>query len=1002
LKVSFRDSIFSSSSICRELSDVIADISSGVHKELIERIRIEDKETRTELKKKLSVFYVDVFFEDNASSLSKSSCYKSTGIIQFDIDDYDVEKSKSIVKTINDCSSVIYSFLSASGGIKFGVRTDFKCSDETIKHKHKYAYEIVKEELSELLKKLEVDDAVGSICQQCYLSYDENAYLNLDAEKIILNDRVNSKFDEEQKRIDAKANLDAEYVANTIDEKDVLDALSCINKSMNYKERLEINFAVIDFFGDRARHILLAHWNVDDRVKLERDIDSQIRAHKSEASKKITVASLFYHALKTGWTRQVSDAVASGSNATYDYDKFYTTDEVSSRLKTIIHDDFFRDKKDKMVIVEAGAGKTRTMYKVLSEYLNANENVKVAIFLKTHEMIEEFVSAMNENIDEYNAKQASGFAGLRTRIGYKHRAHVIKGQKILCHQFKNDEISEADINSMGTSVCNDCFYNFEDSCDYLNQFKEYMGVLGNVRIYTHNRLFKKSKKDKGFKADYVIVDEDIVSMMTDVDDTLLTIKESKHSSLTAIIASVSDGNTLLDASVAASVQLKHDYEVVEKRLEEIKDKISKLYARSNGASVFSSQSNISKLKNLLSTQKTKEKELALMEELMHLSCGNKLQSKNVWIQQRENDAVRLTYGKTKQILSEYKNASMLYLDASGEQVVIDALFDKQFQIEHLRVVQQRNAKVYQVSNHSFSKSSFADDSGSKKIDALCDYIDVLETKKCGLIRYNRINADKQFFKKLDDKINAINGDDNCIGWFGNVRGINKFESCDTLIVVGQHRIADYGIFNLSQLIFREDITDANQQLEEVCYSKYLAKELMTKVYRMKDGEHREIEQYEYATAECKWTSNHFDKAETYQAVHRLRLLHGEDDKQLLIFSNAVLDVSIDALLDVNKELGVKNIQVLKHIKEKHFLVDSNDAFVDAFQWNANEAKRFRDKRENGDWLQNHRALNHWAYKTKNRTTGKVYSSKTQTHDDVKDFLENKVELEVKSVSAIKV
>ena len=282
LKVSFRDSIFSSSSRCRELSDVIADISSGVHKALIEQIRIEDKETRNQLKKKLSVFYVDVFFEDSASSLSKSSCYKSTGIIQFDIDDYDVEKSKSIVKTINDCSSVIYSFLSASGGIKFGVRTDFKCSDSTIKHKHEYAYEIVKEELSELLETLEVDDAVGSVSQQCYLSYDENAYLNLDAEKIILNDRVNSTFNEEQARIDDKARKNAESLAtNKTNEKDVLDALSCINKSMSYEERLQINFVVIDFFGDGAKSILLNHWNKTDKKKLASQIDSQIRAHKS-------------------------------------------------------------------------------------------------------------------------------------------------------------------------------------------------------------------------------------------------------------------------------------------------------------------------------------------------------------------------------------------------------------------------------------------------------------------------------------------------------------------------------------------------------------------------------------------------------------------------------------------------------------------------------------------------------------------------------------------------
>jgi hypothetical protein len=508
----------------------------------------------------------------------------------------------------------------------------------------------------------------------------------------------------------------------------------------------------------------------------------------------------------------------------------------------------------------------------------------------------------------------------------------------------------------------------------------------------------------------VIVDEDIVSMMTDTDETLLSISESKYSSLTTILARISKGMSLIDAtssrmevkdSTFYSVydDLRADYDAIEKEIDDIANAIKKIHGRlvnSKSASLYEA------LKKQQKRKQGKQKEHALLEELLLISNGDKLQSKNVWIQQRENDAVRLTFGKTKQILSEYKNASMLYLDASGEQVVIDTLFDKQFQIEHLRVVQQSNAKVYQVNNHSFSKSSFADDSEGKKINALCDYIDTLSTKKCGLIRYNRINADKQFFKKLDDKINAINGDDNCIGWFGNVRGINRFESCDTLIVVGQNRISNHAIFNLSQLIFRQDMTSKKKQFEEVCYSKYLAKELMTKVYRMKDGEHREIEQYEYKTAKCRFTSNHFDKAETYQAIHRLRLLHGTDDKTLLIFSNAVLDVSVDALLDVNKELGSKNIEVIKHIKEKHFLVDTNDAFIKHFSWDADDAKRFRDKRESGQWMQNHRALTHWTYKTKNRKTGKVYSSKTQTRDDVKDFLESEVGLKVKSVDARKV
>jgi hypothetical protein len=403
-------------------------------------------------------------------------------------------------------------------------------------------------------------------------------------------------------------------------------------------------------------------------------------------------------------------------------------------------------------------------------------------------------------------------------------------------------------------------------------------------------------------------------------------------------------------------------------------------------------------------KKGKQKEHALLEELLLISNGDKLQSKNVWIQHRVNhitkqkEAPRLTYGKTKQILDEYRDVPLLYMDASGEQTVIENLFDRNFEFEHLRVLQQGNAKVYQIFNRPYSKRSFADDLEGKKIDETCDWIDTLETKRCGLIRYMQINYDEDFFKKLDDKINVVNGGDDYIGWFGNVRGLNRFEECDSLLVLGQNRLPDYEIINLSQLIFREDIADAKQQLEEVCYSDYLKRETITKVFRMKDGNHQSIPQEDYKNAECRLTSKHFDKAETYQALHRIRLIHGTEHKLVFIFSNTPLDVSIDALLDWNKELGSKNIEVIKHIKEKHFLIDTNDAFIDAFQWNPDETKRFRDKRESGDWMKEHRALTHWKYETKKRRIGKVYSWCNQTENDVRQWLENEQDLHIKSVA----
>ena len=94
-------------------------------------------------------------------------------------------------------------------------------------------------------------------------------------------------------------------------------------------------------------------------------------------------------------------------------------------------------------------------------------------------------------------------------------------------------------------------------------------------------------------------------------------------------------------------------------------------------------------------------------------------------------------GKTIEILGEYKNASMLYMDATGEKVVIDTLFDRDFEFQEVRVQQQGNVKVYQfVNNASFSKSSFQNN--PKNLDDLCEWVETLDTELLGFIRYKLI------------------------------------------------------------------------------------------------------------------------------------------------------------------------------------------------------------------------------------------------------------------------
>ena len=214
-------------------------------------------------------------------------------------------------------------------------------------------------------------------------------------------------------------------------------------------------------------------------------------------------------------------------------------------------------------------------------------------------------------------------------------------------------------------------------------------------------------------------------------------------------------------------------------------------------------------------------------------------------------------------------------------------------------------------------------------------------------------------------------------------------------------MSNHAIYNLSQLIFRKDIyDDGNSKYEEKAYKDYLAEEVMNKVFRMKNGNHQSIGIIDYKTPECFYTSNHFDKAETYQALHRLRLIHGTDNKRVFLITDCVVDVSVDELLDRFQELGDKSITVIKHIKDHKFILDTNEAFIEKFGWIETEAKDFRLAKRYGDWMKNHRSLASWKYHTKDRKTGKAYSWNNQTKDDVEKWLANNHSLNIKKVEMI--
>ena len=201
MKLTYKETLFATSSTHRSLDKIIQDIKSRLYKDLVDEIKSsENEEQIKKLKYKLPIFFVDVVLEDSTSSKSTSNSVSATGIIQFDLDDYDVlDKSKVTIKRINENPNILYSFLSPRGGIKFGVMTDFDCNDkDTITHKHKLGYTIVKDKIADLLKGRKVDKPTNNDSQTCLLSYDDNAYFNKSAEKLKVNSQVNKEYKQEQ------------------------------------------------------------------------------------------------------------------------------------------------------------------------------------------------------------------------------------------------------------------------------------------------------------------------------------------------------------------------------------------------------------------------------------------------------------------------------------------------------------------------------------------------------------------------------------------------------------------------------------------------------------------------------------------------------------------------------------------------------------------------------------------------------------------------------------
>ena len=128
---------------------------------------------------------------------------------------------------------------------------------------------------------------------------------------------------------------------------------------------------------------------------------------------------------------------------------------------------------------------------------------------------------------------------------------------------------------------------------------------------------------------------------------------------------------------------------------------------------------------------------------------------------------------------------------------------------------------------------------------------------------------------------------------------------------------------------------------------------------MADGNHITATFVEYVDERLQVLAEVFNKAETYQAGHRLRLLH-KPNRTLVLISNEVLDFTVDELITVEQIIpkSEKRRRLIEAVKNNDGLIpmEKNKIIMEKTELTIPQIKSMKAG-DNKEWINN----NFWFY-----------------------------------------
>lgn len=819
------------------LADIIAEIASGKHQSLVQQIQNEeDKAKRNLLKGNLPMFFPTLScLEENRLSDTATL----TGIIQFDIDVQDNPETnfaqlKQQVSGIPEC---IYAFHSPSGGLKFGLLSDFeKHPDDDLhglKERYKRAYRLAKDHISQFVD-VTHDEAMNALKFPCYLSSDAEAFINENCSLL---------------KVDANCTYTApDYSsddAGPVTDEQVAGLLKFIPKDLPYAERLHINFSVLGSLGRAGIPLLLNHWSKSDRKKLKQQLEQQAKSLQYG-----NIGHLVNVAKKYGY-KPVGSRGRRNLKATpcdYQFPPLLTVEEASERLQSIVQG-FFDTGESTLINVSTGFGKTQTALEILREI---PPSTRVLYLVKDHALADEIRTKF------YRIKTDTSI--LKKRIQRKSSITHIKGKKHLCLMPDVLEIYEDSNVTMPLAQCTQSCPEV-DRCPYIEQFQK----LGNVRLMTHNEFinepsawFHGNKLDEygnplpkrsGWKPDFIIVDEDWMRLEKHEESV-----SSSYDSLRNIVNDCRNGISLPDAIYAQQVQVITDYWNMHQEQERIKN--------------IPFQSRDQYLQDKSQRTRPYSPILETLERYVVSGYDPDVLQSVIFDPKRKC----LITTRMVEAASRYRDVPTLYLDATADERVVKSVHPE-IVFHSLKVANAGGMNIYQLDNYNWTKQRLSkSDNRRLLVQELKPYLEKYDS--VGLITYKNISRMPDFDKWLAGQLGIDN-----YAHFGGLRGLDSLSDVDCILIVGRNLIPLSDIEDYTRAIY-PDVSDFDTEYLQV-------------PVRMADGKAMSLGNRVYSDSRVESVKRHFSTAETVQAVGRARLIHGKP-KDVFLFSNESLggDVTV--------------------------------------------------------------------------------------------------------------